>query len=65
MINRARFHRKWDASGNPYFTLVAPNGEIVCTSESYSSVAARDKGIAAVRKYAMLAGTRDYQKPGP
>lgn len=32
-------------NGEPYFTLVAGNGEIVMTSETYSSKQAMDKTI--------------------
>ena len=35
-----------------YFVLKAANGEIIGTSEMYSSAAARDNGKAAVKKYA-------------
>lgn len=38
--------------GSPYFTLKAGNGHIVGHSEMYSSVAARDNGVASVMKNA-------------
>lgn len=45
--------------GSPYFNLVAQNGEIIGTSEMYSSDDARDAGIEAVKKYARDAEVRD------
>jgi len=44
----SRFERKTSASGQPYFTLKAQNGEIIGTSEMYSSEPARDNGIESV-----------------
>ncbi|MCB1134312.1 MAG: YegP family protein, partial [Verrucomicrobiae bacterium] len=40
-----RFERKSSAKGEPYFLLKAANGQIIGTSEMYSSEAARDNGI--------------------
>ena len=45
--------------GSPYFNLVAQNGEIIGTSEMYSSDHARDAGIEAVKKYGRDAEVRD------
>ncbi len=44
-----RFDRLESKSGQPYFNLKAGNGEIIGTSEMYSSEAARDNGIASVK----------------
>ena len=45
----ARFERKTASNGSPYFTLTATNGQIIGSSEMYSSVSARDNGIASVK----------------
>ena len=44
----ARFERKISAKGEPYFSLKAPNGQIIGTSEMYGSEASRDNGIRSV-----------------
>jgi uncharacterized protein YegP (UPF0339 family) len=41
------------------FNLKATNGQVIGTSESYSSEAARDKGIASVKANAPGAATDD------
>ncbi len=43
-----RFERKVSAKGEPYFSLKAANGQLIGTSEMYSSEAARDGGIRSV-----------------
>ena len=45
--------------GSHYFNLVAQNGEIVGTSQMYSSDNARDVGIEAVKKYGRDAEVHD------
>jgi uncharacterized protein YegP (UPF0339 family) len=50
-----RYERRTSRADEPYFVLKAANGEIVGTSEMYSSAAARDEGIRAVMKNAMVA----------
>jgi len=45
----ARYERKNAANGSPMFNLKAANGEIIGTSETYSSATARDAGIASVK----------------
>lgn len=47
----ARFERKLSAKGEPYFLLKAANGQIIGTSEMYSSEAARDNGVQSVRNH--------------
>ncbi|KRG47534.1 hypothetical protein ARC20_17655 [Stenotrophomonas panacihumi] len=42
------FARKLAGNGESMFNLVARNGEVVGTSETYRSTAAREKGIASV-----------------
>lgn len=48
----ARFERKETTAGKPRFNLKASNGQVIGTSESYSSASARDNGIASVQKNA-------------
>jgi uncharacterized protein YegP (UPF0339 family) len=44
-----RYVRKNATDGSPMFNLKAANGEVIGTSETYSSVAAREAGIASVK----------------
>lgn len=46
--HEARFERKLSALGEPYFSLKAPNGQIIGTSEVYGSEALRDNGVRSV-----------------
>jgi uncharacterized protein YegP (UPF0339 family) len=55
----ARYKKKTNSKGEPYFTLVAANGETLGTSESYSSESARDSGISWVKANAPSASTKD------
>lgn len=55
----ANYDRVVARDGSPYFNLVAQNGEIIGTSEMYSSDDARDGGIEAVKKYGRDAEVRD------
>jgi uncharacterized protein YegP (UPF0339 family) len=43
------------ASSEPYFVLKAANGQIIGTSEMYSSAAALETGIASVKANAPTA----------
>ena len=45
----ARFDRRSSTSSQPYFVLMARNGEPIGRSEMYSSRSARNNGIASVR----------------
>jgi uncharacterized protein YegP (UPF0339 family) len=45
----ARFDTRSSTRSQPYFVLIARNGEPVGRSEMYSSRSARNKGIASVR----------------
>lgn len=47
-----RYDRKEAKNGKPFFNLKATNGQIIGTSEMYSSETARDKGIESVKKNA-------------
>ncbi|MBZ0128620.1 MAG: DUF1508 domain-containing protein [Rhodobacteraceae bacterium] len=55
----ARFEKKTTKAGNEMFNLKATNGQVVGTSESYSSASARDNGIASVMKNAPDARLED------
>ncbi|SHH72780.1 YegP family protein [Flavobacterium defluvii] len=55
----SRYDRKESASGKPYFTLKAGNGQIIGSSEMYESTSARDNGIESVKKNAPDADTDD------
>lgn len=54
-----RYERKNAKSGSPMFNLKAANGQIIGTSETYSSESARDAGIASVKTTAPGATTDD------
>ena len=54
-----RYQRKTASNGQFYFTLTAANGEIIGTSEMYTSEAARDEGIEIVKKITPQAGVED------
>ncbi|MBQ2393463.1 MAG: YegP family protein [Alistipes sp.] len=47
-----RYERKEAKNGAPYFNLKAGNGQVIGSSEMYSSEAARDNGIESVKKNA-------------
>lgn len=42
--------KKQRKNGLYYFTAKAPNGEIIAYSQDYSSEAARDNGIASLKR---------------
>jgi len=48
----ARYERATSAGGQPYFNLKAANHQVIGRSETYSSVAAMEGGIASVKKHA-------------
>lgn len=51
-VNDALFERKETQSGKYMFNLKATNGQVIGTSESYTTAASRDNGIASVAKNA-------------
>jgi len=55
----SRYQRLTATNGLPYFNLKAANGEIIGTSEQYSSLAARETGLNWVKVNAPLASTVD------
>lgn len=54
-----KFDRKTATNGSPYFNLKAGNGEIIGTSEMYSSTGAMENGIASVKNNAPSATVED------
>jgi uncharacterized protein len=49
-VVEARFDKRSSSKDQPYFVLKAGNGEIIGTSEMYTSTSGRDNGIASVMK---------------
>ncbi len=50
--NDDRYERKETKSGGHMFNLKASNGQVIGTSESYTSASARDNGIESVKRNA-------------
>jgi uncharacterized protein YegP (UPF0339 family) len=50
--NDARYERKETKNGQHRFNLKAANGQVIGTSESYTSTSGRDNGIKSVGKNA-------------
>ncbi len=59
VLRERGFVRKLARNGEPMFNVVAKNGEVVGSSETYRSAAAREKGIASVLVNAVLAPVRN------
>ncbi len=55
----ARYDRAETKNGKHRFNLKSTNGQVIGTSESYESVAARDNGIESVKKNAPEARVED------
>lgn len=55
----SRYERLESTSGKPYFNLKASNGQVIGTSEMYSSFSAMENGIASVMKNAPGAAVDD------
>lgn len=55
----SRYERKNASNGQPMFNLKASNGQVIGTSETYSSATARDNGIESVKTNAPSATTDD------
>ena len=45
-----RYDRRTSTSDQPFFVLLAANGEAIGTSEMYSSTSAMENGIASVKE---------------
>lgn len=54
-----RYDRKTTSNGQYYFNLTATNGQIIGTSERYTTSSSRDNGIASVKRNAPDATTED------
>lgn len=55
----SRFDKKESKNGKFYFNLKATNGQIIGTSQMYTSAASRDAGVESVMKNAPDAETID------
>jgi len=58
-VNDARFERKTAKDGSFFFNLTATNGQIIGSSEMYTSNASCENGIASVAKNAPDAAVVD------
>jgi uncharacterized protein YegP (UPF0339 family) len=54
-----QYERRMSRNGQHYFVLKAGNGQIIGSSETYTSTSARDSGIETVKKNAPIAITED------
>jgi uncharacterized protein YegP (UPF0339 family) len=45
-----RYERRTSSASQPYFVLKAGNGEVIGTSEMYSSTSSRDNGIKSCKE---------------
>jgi uncharacterized protein YegP (UPF0339 family) len=57
-----KFEIKKSTSGQFHFVLKAGNGEVIASSEMYTTKAAAENGIASVKKNAPIADTTDTTK---
>ncbi|MEK6153371.1 YegP family protein [Flavobacteriaceae bacterium 3-367] len=57
--NDGNYERKTAKNGQPYFNLKASNGQVIGSSEMYSSTSAMENGIASVKKNASGASIDD------
>ena len=57
--NDTSYERKTSKDDKPYFVLKAANGEIIGTSELYSSTSAAEKGIESCKANGHGGPTRD------
>jgi uncharacterized protein len=55
----AQYKRKQSAANEPYFVLHAANGDIIGSSQMYSSGSARESGIASVMENGGTKTSRD------
>lgn len=59
----ANFERKTAKNGQPYFNLKAGNGQVIGSSERYSSKSAMENGIESVKRNAKEAIVEHVGKP--
>ena len=57
-----KFKIKQAKNGSPMFNLKAGNGEVIATSEVYTSLDACKNGVASVQKNAPIANVEDQTK---
>jgi len=57
--DEACYERLASKAAEPYFVLKAGNGEVIGTSQMYSSDSARDQGIASCKENGPSATTQD------
>jgi len=57
--NDASYERKTSKNDKPYFVLKAANGEIIGTSEMYSSSSAAEKGVESCKANGPTASIKD------
>ena len=62
MLVAAKFVLKKGSTGNYHFNLVATNGQVIATSESYESKASALNGIESVKRNAPGAAVDDQTK---
>jgi len=55
----SRYDRRIASNGQYFFNLKATNGEIIGSSEMYTSIAGRDNGIESVKTNAPYASIED------
>ncbi len=55
----ANYERKTSKTGQPFFVLKAPNGQVIGKSEMYASTSAMENGIASVKANATKAEVLD------
>lgn len=55
----SRYERKGTADGQYMFNLLAANGQVVGTSERYTTEHSRERGIEAVKRHAPKATVKD------
>ena len=59
----ARYERKTSSNGKEYFNLKATNGQVIGTSQMYSSAASRDGGIESVKANGPTTTIKQEQPP--
>jgi uncharacterized protein YegP (UPF0339 family) len=61
----AKFTLTKDKAGSFRFTVVAPNGQIIATSQGYATKASALNGVMSLRKNATTATLTDLTAPAP
>lgn len=57
--DEVRYTRMTSEKNQPYFVLKSGNGEIIGTSQMYSSAAARDAGVVSCKEHGPKGVTQD------